>query len=293
MNMIGPGKITLRVFPKLSNAEREQRLRELLGETGFQRYKAYDVAACRRAMEVATGLYFTDTPLTKPQAEQFALIFSETKGLGYGSGNNPRVYWAHVIDRARTVLNPVQLHPLEIMRATDELIWARRVAGQSATRPPPAGPTTLSSAPQPTRTTPPAISLATFLDQNANNAEIQLLELARERAQFVEDYGPLFQTQAWSTDQIKRFTDLFVGRIEQHDDLDVVRRTQKSFRSAAIRSQRQVVETNFEAAVTELLGAEGWAKLRDYERSRPARGFVGRLAGIAAVSGISHHAPAG
>jgi hypothetical protein len=141
--------------------------------------------------------------------------------------------------------------------------------------------------PQPLRSVPPAVSLETHLDQLANNAQIQLLALASKRAKFAEDFAPFFLTRGLSPEQIEKLCDAFIGRQAHQDDLDVIGRTQRLRpNDPAIVTQQQAAETEFSAAATSLLGPEGSAQLREYERTSPARVYAGKLAGLAAMSGI-------
>ncbi len=273
--MVGPTKLTLRPFPKLPLAEREARLRALLGDTGFVRFKTYEDSNLAPAMQVASSLYFTDTPLTTDQATQLTAIFAALKDRHPGYGHDPRVFWSAVVERASAVLRPDQMSPLAAMRAESELGWMRRIA----------------AAPAAASGTPPPVSLEAHLDQNANHPAIQVLALATQRAQLAENYGPFFRAHHLDTHQTAQLTDLLARRLEQHEDLEQVARRQPGTRFTTVKAEHARTEADFDAAVAALLGADARAQFRDYERSRPARSFIGKLAGIAAVSGIPFTSP--
>jgi hypothetical protein len=120
----GIGSVTLDAAPVLSDAEKESRLREILGERGFQRLQEFDRAPRdNRVTRLASRLYFTDTPLSASQAAQFLDVLAACNQMG--RDQPPAEYWAAVRARAGAFLAAPQLAALGGLQAMDEDNFAR------------------------------------------------------------------------------------------------------------------------------------------------------------------------
>ena len=270
--MLGPERMTLRAFPKLSSSEREARLRALLGDEGYRRYQAYEATNLGPALRVAQGSYFTSTPISRAQVDAITTLFATHGKEPRTADFDVRAHWDRVFAGARGILQPAQWAPLESMRAEEVLSWMRRISA-------PAGnPATKSS--------PPAVSLETHLAQIANDPTIQLLVLANKRAELAERYGPFFVASELTNEQSGQLTEALARRIEQHDDLEEVARRQNGTRFTVVKTEHARVEVDFSVMLGAIIGDDGRARFHEYERSRVIRDYIGQLAGIAAVSGI-------
>jgi RNA polymerase sigma factor (sigma-70 family) len=106
----------------LPRAEVNRQLREMLGDDGMRQYEELARLDHSRttAVQVAGALWFSDTPLSPVQSDQFVAALERhrvrpddrTRGAG-------RVEWDAVIAEARAFLFPAQLAVLEGERARD------------------------------------------------------------------------------------------------------------------------------------------------------------------------------
>jgi hypothetical protein len=120
--------VILEPSPRLPEAEKDARLRELLGVAGFQRFKEYGNSRDSRPAQVASALYYTDTPLTGAQGEQLSQLFVEANKLSRGKKEFViEAYWAPVLAGAATFLSSPQMAALQGVKAHDVLSWARPV----------------------------------------------------------------------------------------------------------------------------------------------------------------------
>ena len=135
------------------------------------------------------------------------------------------------------------------------------------------------------RTPPP--SLSEWLDRMDRDPKFQVLHLANERTKLAVSYGPLFHQLGLSRTQIEKLSDLLMGVVANEEDLRAIERKRGlSPVDPALAAFRKVSAVEAQAAERALLGARGFAQLQDYERMLPAWGFVGRMAGTAALAGI-------
>jgi hypothetical protein len=116
--------VTLDAAPAIPWAEKQARVRALLGERGFQLWDNYHSGQDGRAVMLASALYFTDTPLTAEQGQKFQEVLIAA-GKAIGQEPEPSVYWATVREQAVAFLSPPQLEALRGLQANDEFNYAR------------------------------------------------------------------------------------------------------------------------------------------------------------------------
>ena len=133
-----------------------------------------------------------------------------------------------------------------------------------------------------------APSLTEWLDLLDNDPKFQVLHLAQKRAELAMSYGPFFRMQGLSSEQIGKLSDLLINGVAQVEDLRAIAwTTGLSSRDPAIAAQQKQGMAELQAAETELLGTAGCEQLQQYERALPAWTYVGQLAGVAALAGVS------
>jgi RNA polymerase sigma factor (sigma-70 family) len=126
-NFAGIGAMTLETAPTLSDAEKDERLRQLLGESGFRRLEEYQKAQdSNYANRLASALYFTDTPLTAEQGVQLGRMVAEVRSREPWGTTPPQVFWAQIRDRTSAFLAASQRAALEGLQASDDVLWASR-----------------------------------------------------------------------------------------------------------------------------------------------------------------------
>jgi hypothetical protein len=119
--------MTLETAPTLSDAEKDERLRQLLGESGFRRLEEYQKAQdSNYANRLASALYFTDTPLTAEQGVQLGRMVAEVRSREPWGTTPPQVFWAQIRDRTSAFLSTPQRAALDGLQAGDEVLWASR-----------------------------------------------------------------------------------------------------------------------------------------------------------------------
>jgi RNA polymerase sigma factor (sigma-70 family) len=101
---------------ELTSAEREDGLRALLGDEGYQEYRDFSRQEPARtlASELGRALYFTSTPLTTEQARQLTQLFVQGSAR-YQEGKTidlAAVDWDAAIVQAQAFLAPAQLSAL-------------------------------------------------------------------------------------------------------------------------------------------------------------------------------------
>jgi len=126
-NFAGIGAMTLEAAPTLSDTEKNERLRQLLGESGFHRLEEYQKAQdSNYANRLASTLYFTDTPLTTEQGTQLGRMVAEVRSREPWGTTPPQVFWAQIRDRTSAFLASSQRAALEGLQASDDVLWASR-----------------------------------------------------------------------------------------------------------------------------------------------------------------------
>lgn len=118
-----------------------------------------------------------------------------------------------------------------------------------------------------------------------NDPKLQALWLNSGRARLAQDYGPLFTALALTSAQTERFVALALKRQEQLMDLAGAAQTQGPESKQAVAALQQKANEECQAAQTELLGAEGFRRLQEYERSAQIRSAVDAFAGAAVLVG--------
>jgi hypothetical protein len=123
--------------------------------------------------------------------------------------------------------------------------------------------------------------------------KVQLIELAAARARGASSYGWFFRKAGLTPAQIEKFQDNLAARDEQDLDLDSLLRTRPAAASAGspeiqatVTQLRSQAEAQYQASQQELLGAQAYAQLRDYDRALPAQSAVSALAGNAVLAGV-------
>lgn len=117
--------VTLDAAPAMPGHEQDERLRQLLGERGFQRLEEFQRSSQGSfpVVQLASSLYFTDTPLTAGQGAQLQRVL--TKCSRAGRDQLPAEYWAAVRAQAGAFLSEPQLVALRGLQANDEYNFAR------------------------------------------------------------------------------------------------------------------------------------------------------------------------
>lgn len=120
----GYGDVILRVSDAQPPSEREQALRDLLGEANYEKLgelialenagSDYDISG------LSSALYFTDAPLTSEQAWSLEKIAGDLK-KNHTAITDPQARWEVLVEQAGSVLSPDQMRAL--MAAGDRYIW--------------------------------------------------------------------------------------------------------------------------------------------------------------------------
>jgi hypothetical protein len=121
----------------------------------------------------------------------------------------------------------------------------------------------------------------------AKDPKLQLLYLASKRASVATTYGPLFYRLKLSPEQIDRLAAAMTRAEEQQQDMAAIQREQNlKPDDPALAKLRQ--QTNDELAMVQLevLGSEGAADLKQYQRTLTPRTIAGRFAGAATLAGV-------
>jgi len=106
---------------RLKNIGTEAALHALLGENGYRAFERYEktLPAREEVERVASGVYYTESPLSLAQGEALAeIIVANTKaGPTRGVVELPgQVSWEAVYADAAKVLSPTQLHAMKIQK---------------------------------------------------------------------------------------------------------------------------------------------------------------------------------
>lgn len=118
-----------------------------------------------------------------------------------------------------------------------------------------------------------------------NDPKLQALWLNSGRARLAQEYGPLFSALALTSAQTERFVALALKRQEQLMDLAGAAQTQGADSKQAVAALQQKANEECQAAQTELLGADGFRRLQEYERSAQIRSAVNAFVGAAVQAG--------
>jgi RNA polymerase sigma factor (sigma-70 family) len=115
---IASGKsVSLRYGREIPEDERTSGMRDVLGDSGLQRLYQYSlqVPGRRLATDVASALYFTETPLRPDQAEKLVAIAAESR-LPRSAWHD----WDKLMAKSQGVLSAPQLEVLAGIRATEQ-----------------------------------------------------------------------------------------------------------------------------------------------------------------------------
>jgi hypothetical protein len=118
-------------------SQRDTALRELLGESGFQKYTRYEATLPVQPLVngLAADLYYSPTPLTAQEADQLARIIAAQLpqrtgiSLGVPKIDAGALDWDNILAQAQGNLLPEQFAALQSLRAKAEL---DRLEGQGA-----------------------------------------------------------------------------------------------------------------------------------------------------------------
>lgn len=127
--------------------------------------------------------------------------------------------------------------------------------------------------------------LRTVSDLIANDPKAEVLMLRWQRAIVTVSHGPFFRTGALSPEQVRQFEDNWVKRTERDIDLRAAGRAQDEARET-VASLRKQADEEYLAAQRQLLGEDGYAQLKEFERTVVVRNVVVLgLAGAASLAG--------
>ena len=107
--------------PKIDPAEYENDFKAAVGgEENMQRYSEFSRVAQARgvAADVASALYFTETPLTPVQADQVVKILVESRNSG-AAAKMSQYDWSVVMAKSEGILSAAQLEVFAAKRAGD------------------------------------------------------------------------------------------------------------------------------------------------------------------------------
>jgi hypothetical protein len=114
--------------------------------------------------------------------------------------------------------------------------------------------------------------------------KLQNAFFASQRASIAASYGPFFRKLGLNPTQIAQFESIMIKRAELDMDLRAIARAQRSRPdSPEVAALRQRANDEVNAAQNELLGPEGFAQWREYERTTIVRGLVEKFAGVAVL----------
>lgn len=167
-------------------------------------------------------------------------------------------------------------------RARTEFAQLARAATES-------GPTKPSSvaSPAPAKPTAPAPERRSITDIISNDPKAEVLMLRWQRAVVALEFGPFFRARGISPEQIRKFEDNWVKRAERDIDLRAAEKQQDETGRKTVAALQQQSKDEYEAAQAELLGAENYQRLQEYNRTEVVRNVVVLgLAGSAALEGI-------
>jgi hypothetical protein len=134
---------------------------------------------------------------------------------------------------------------------------------------------------------PPGATYPSSFREWLEEPKVQVLYLASRRADLAQSYGPFFQSEGLSLEQIEKLCDLLIKHAADIDDVGAVREARGvSFDDPEIKALSERSLAEFTAGKIELLGAEGVRRLMDYERALPVWTYVGKVAGAAALENV-------
>lgn len=133
---------------------------------------------------------------------------------------------------------------------------------------------------------PPAPKAVNPRELLAKDPMLQALSLAANRARLAQEYGSFFATQQLTSAQIEQFTANLMKGQEQLVDLMAAAQAQGADSREAVATLQKRVHDEVTAAQTALLGAEGFQRMKDHERSAQPRLAIEGLIGSATLEGI-------
>ena len=131
---------------------------------------------------------------------------------------------------------------------------------------------------------PPAITLAEVISQSP---VLEVLELNRQRWAFRLDFEHLFSLLGLTGEQAAKLEQLHAAYTERSMDLSTAGRAQDDLGGQTLTKLQADAKDEHENALRNLLGADRYRRMQEYERRIPLRNSVVRpFAGAAALEGV-------
>ena len=115
--------VSLEAAPRLTDSEEEAQLRSVLGDSRYRRLVDYQESGLSlgtsKAAQLASVLYYTETPLTVEQARQFSNLYAATARSTDGPVV-PEKLWASVRSQAEAFLQAPQVEAIGFLQGRDE-----------------------------------------------------------------------------------------------------------------------------------------------------------------------------
>jgi RNA polymerase sigma factor (sigma-70 family) len=123
------GRVSLRIPRRLRSAERNQRLKALLGDEGYQALGRFEqtIGARAEAERTAALLFDGGAPVTQEQGKALTEVFGREKGT---PGMTATQYWEKIRAEASQFLSPEQLSVLAVKQFQAEAAWANQQAAK-------------------------------------------------------------------------------------------------------------------------------------------------------------------
>lgn len=114
----------------------EPALQVILGAAGYQQFLEYQRTRPARsiAADVATAVYYTDTPLSPAQADQLTALALQTMAQDGKEIPDSSVPWDSIITQARSFLTEAQLAALTNLKLQSVYLQTQNAAMQAASK---------------------------------------------------------------------------------------------------------------------------------------------------------------
>jgi hypothetical protein len=131
---------------------------------------------------------------------------------------------------------------------------------------------------------PPTITLAEVI---AQSPALEVLELNRQRWAFRIDFEHLFSLLGLTGEQAAKLEQIHAAYTERSMDLSTAERAQDDPGRQTLAKLQAEAKAGHESALQDLLGADRYRRMQEYERRIPLRNSVVRpFAGAAALEGM-------
>jgi hypothetical protein len=152
---------------------------------------------------------------------------------------------------------------------------------------------TLKSSADETKATDPSSALSVLQPGEVDprlllktDPQMQVLNLAWNRAEMAAEYGPLFRALGLTTEQVARFEDLKLQMMASGIDIAAAAQAQHLAEDdPAIKKMRSDSGRQYMLDVRALLGPGGAKAMVEFERTIPVRNFVAQLQSSATLAG--------